>query len=204
MNGFKAYRYYLALKLHFTKEKFNVFENRGNIKGSYETFQARNDRFMFDKLARKYDTDQELIQYYVANFAYGNDNMVYDMEQSEENYITWKRRKESITRTFKNDLDTLQYEVEKNNLDKINTFYFVNTNFPWLVKMYLGKRITIETIHIIDKLGYNIIDNWSAPEAMLIDVDVLRIEKLDGFVKFDKDKCQKIFQNFLHSLMWDV
>ena len=204
MNGFKAYRYYLALKLHFTKEKFNVFENRGNIKGSYETFQARNDRFMFDKLARKYDTDQELIQYYVANFAYGNDNMVYDMEQSEENYITWKRRKESITRTFKNDLDTLQYEVEKNNLDKINTFYFVNTNFPWLVKMYLGKRITIETIHIIDKLGYNIIDNWSAPEAMLIDVDVLRIEKLDGFVKFDKDKCQKIFQDFLHSLMWDV
>ena len=50
MTGFKAFRYYVALKLHFTKDKFNVFENRGNVKGSYQAFDARNDKFLFEKL----------------------------------------------------------------------------------------------------------------------------------------------------------
>jgi len=32
---------------------------------------------MFEKLARKYPVDKELIQYYVANFAYGNDASLF-------------------------------------------------------------------------------------------------------------------------------
>jgi hypothetical protein len=48
MDGFKAYRYYLAIKLHFTTDKFNVFENRGNVKGTREAFNARNDRYIFE------------------------------------------------------------------------------------------------------------------------------------------------------------
>ena len=44
MDGFKAYRYYLAIKLHFTTDKFNVFENRGNVRGTREAFNVRNDK----------------------------------------------------------------------------------------------------------------------------------------------------------------
>jgi hypothetical protein len=69
MDGFKAYRYYLAIKLHFTSDKFNVFENRGNVKGTREAFTARNDRYIFEKLANKYNDDREIIQFFVANFA---------------------------------------------------------------------------------------------------------------------------------------
>jgi hypothetical protein len=68
MDGFKAFKYYIAIKLHFTKDSFDVFKNRGSVKGTREAFNARNDRYVFEKLARKFPVDKELIQYYVANF----------------------------------------------------------------------------------------------------------------------------------------
>ena len=83
MDGFKAYKYYIAIKLHFTKDNFDVFKNRGNVKGTRDAFNARNDRYMFEKLARKYPVDRDLIQFYVANFAYGNDAAVYSFEEAE-------------------------------------------------------------------------------------------------------------------------
>ena len=96
MDGFKAYRYYLALKLHFTSEKFNVFENRGNVKGSREAFEARNDRYIFEKLARKIGNDRDIIQFFVANFAYGNESAIYAGQEADDNLGEWNKRKQSI------------------------------------------------------------------------------------------------------------
>ena len=53
----------MAIKLHFTNDEFNVFENRGRVKGTRDTFNARNDRYIFEKLATKYPTDKEIIQF---------------------------------------------------------------------------------------------------------------------------------------------
>ncbi len=61
MDGFKAYKYYMAIKLHFTKDGFDVFKNRGNVKGTREAFNARNDSYLFEKLARKFPVDKDLI-----------------------------------------------------------------------------------------------------------------------------------------------
>ena len=66
MTGFKAFRYYIAVKLHFNNKNFNVFENKGHVKGSYAAFNARNDKYLFEKLARRFSKDQELIQFLVA------------------------------------------------------------------------------------------------------------------------------------------
>ena len=71
MDGFKAYRYYLAIKLHFTTDKFNVFENRGSVRGTREAFNARNDRYIFEKLATKRTDDKDIIQFFAANFEIG-------------------------------------------------------------------------------------------------------------------------------------
>ena len=48
MDGFKAYKYYMAIKLHFTSLKYNVFETRGHVKGTRDTFNSRNDRYIFE------------------------------------------------------------------------------------------------------------------------------------------------------------
>ena len=201
MDGFKAYRYYLALKLHFTSDKFNVFENRGNVKGSREAFNARNDRYIFEKLARKFNNDRDIIQFFVANFAYGNESAIYAGQEADDNLNEWNRRKQSITKIFIDDLATLLTYVEINKLPTSSIFDFNFNEYPAALKMFLGGKISIETLVIINELDH-IVEHWlDNPTVQHIwSNELLRIKKLIGFVKYDKDKLRKIFTHFVEEL----
>jgi hypothetical protein len=198
MTGFKAFRYYLALKLHFNNDKYNVFENKGNIKYSYENFNSRNDRHIFEKLARKFDTDKDLIQFLVANFAYGHDNMIFAIEEANEYYLEWQKRKQSISRIFKDDLNTIELESQKNALSIDQIINFTLNEYPSIIKLYLGKKIAIESISILNDL-LDFIPKWKQnPSGMLIlESDIRRIEKLKGFVKYEQEKIKPIFNEFI-------
>ena len=52
--GYEAYKKYLSIKLHFTKDEYDYFKYNGEINAKYETFIQRNDRYFFVKAARKY------------------------------------------------------------------------------------------------------------------------------------------------------
>lgn len=198
MTGFKAFRYYLALKLHFNNDKYNVFENKGNIKYSYENFNSRNDRHIFEKLARKFDTDKDLIQFLVANFAYGHDNMIFAIEEANEYYLEWQKRKQSISRIFKDDLNTIELESQKNALSLDQIINFTLNEYPSIIKLYLGKKIAIESISILNDL-LDFVPKWKQnPSGMLIlESDIRRIEKLKGFVKYEQEKIKPIFNEFI-------
>ena len=201
MDGFKAYRYYLAIKLHFTTDKFNVFENRGNVKGTREAFNARNDRYIFEKLARKHDDDKDIIQFFVANFAYGNDNAIYAGAEADEVYTEWLRRKQSISKIFVDDLATLLTHIEINKLTHTSLFNFTDSEYPVALKLFVGGKIKIETLRIIDDL-YPIIEKWKLNTSVryIWDDDLRRIIKLTGFVKYDIIKIKKIFEHFLEEV----
>ena len=201
MDGFKAYRYYLALKLHFNSEKFNVFENRGNVKGSREAFNARNDRYIFEKLARKFVNDREIIQFFVANFAYGNESAIYAGQEADDNLAEWNRRKQSITKIFIDDLASLLTYVEINKLPTSSIFDFNFNEYPAALKLFLGGKISIETLVIINELDH-IVEHWlDNPTVQHIwSNELLRIKKLIGFVKYDKEKLRKIFTHFVEEL----
>ena len=201
MDGFKAYRYYLAIKLHFTTDKFNVFENRGNVKGTREAFNARNDRYIFEKLARKHDDDKDIIQFFVANFAYGNDTAIYAGAEADEVYTEWLRRKQSISKIFVDDLATLLTHIEINKLTHTALFNFTDSEYPVALKLFVGGKIKIETLRIIDDL-YPIIEKWKLNTSVryIWDDDLRRIIKLTGFVKYDIIKIKKIFDHFLEEV----
>ena len=200
MNGFKAYRYYLALKLHFTTDKFNVFENKGHVRGSYETFEARNDKHLFDKLGRKFSTDRELIQFITAQFVYNNQNFIYELEQADDNYRQWIKVKESITKVFSDDLNTIQLEIEKNGYTFDEIFNCTLNDFPVIIKLYLGKRISPHTIAILSNMNEAVSMWLNNPNLSLVLESEIRIlYKMDGFIKYDKEKLQKIYKEFIES-----
>lgn len=198
MTGFKAFRYYLALKLHFNNDKYNVFENKGNIKYSYENFNSRNDKHIFEKLARKFDTDKELIQFLVANFAYGHDNMIFAIEEANEYYLEWQKRKQSITRVFKDDLNTIELESQKNALSLDQIINFTLNEYPSIIKLYLGKKIAIESISILNDL-LDFIPKWKENQSgmLILESDIRKIEKVKGFVKYEADRIKPIFNEFI-------
>ena len=201
MDGYKAYRYYLAIKLHFTTDKFDVFQNRGNVKGTREAFNARNDRYIFEKLAQKHSDDKEIIQFFVSNFAYGNDTAIYAGQEAEDNFMQWNKRKQSITKIFVDDLATLLTHIETNRLKHSAIFEFTENEYPVALKMFVGGKISIETLRIIDDFT-DILEKWNHNLSVkyIWDNEMRRIKKLTGFVKYDKIKIEKIFSAFKEEL----
>ena len=201
MDGYKAYRYYLAIKLHFTTDKFDVFQNRGNVKGTREAFNARNDRYIFEKLAQKHSDDKEIIQFFVSNFAYGKDTAIYAGQEAEDNFMQWNKRKQSITKIFVDDLATLLTHIETNRLKHSAIFEFTENEYPVALKMFVGGKISIETLRIIDDFT-DILEKWNQNLSVkyIWDNEMRRIKKLTGFVKYDKIKIEKIFSAFKEEL----
>lgn len=194
MNGFKAFKFYTALRLHFTDKRFNVFANRGNLRGSYEKFLARNDCGLFEKLARQFSSERDFIQYVAANFMYGNFDCVYHSEESQENYKEFLRRRQSITRVFADDLDTII---------KTGAHYeFSGHTVPDVIQLLLAKKITVETVVILNDLEQFVpqLEQHNHLQ-LLLGNELLRIEKSKQFVRYDRskiDQCYKEFQGELH------
>ena len=195
IDGFKAYKYYMAVKLHFTKDNFDVFKNRGNIKGTREAFNARNDRYIFERLARKFPVDKDVIQFFVANFAYGNDAVVYSSEEAESNYLEWNRRKQSITKIFADDCNKLLMENLKCK-GKTSVFELTENQYPSILKLYLGKLISVESVRIFDDL-IGMVSRWKQNSSLMLihDDEIRRIEKLQGFVKYEPSKIEKLYSD---------
>ena len=49
---FDAYRCYLSLKNHFTKDHYDYLMYRGKTRATVQAFYKRKDRFWFEKFAR--------------------------------------------------------------------------------------------------------------------------------------------------------
>jgi len=201
VNGFKAYKYYMAVKLHFTTDKYNVFDTGGKVKGSVDAFKRRSDRFHFENIAHKISEDKKLIQYYVANFAYGNPGMIWEQEEAQKNYVTWVKRRESIAYIFREDTMKILDHCEKERLDKNRLYSFVGGDYPELLKLYIGKHITLETMRILDDFD-NYLNEWKLNDslALLWDGERRRIEKCKRFVKYDKARIEPLFLNFKKEL----
>ena len=193
MDGFNVYKYYMAVKLHFTTDGYDVFETNGHVKGSRDVFSSRNDRFIFEKLGRKFDKPFDVIQYFVANFAYGNDAVVYCDAESDANLVTWQRRKQSLTQTFKNDIDAILLHVEKNKHTHDRVFKFVQSDHPELLKLFLGSHISIETMVILDSFE-DYLSAWKSNTNLLWEEEYRRIIKCKRFIKFDSYKLVEIYQ----------
>ena len=71
MDAFQVYKYYLALKLHFTTDKYDVIKQRGKVRASRQAFAKRNDLFSINKIAKNY-SDEEVANFLIANFVSGD------------------------------------------------------------------------------------------------------------------------------------
>jgi hypothetical protein len=192
MDGFRAFKYYTALKLHFTDPKFDVFVNRGRVRGTLQRFQMRNDRLLFEKLARQFPIDKEYIQYIASNLMYDNPDVVYQSDEGMANYKEFLRRRQSITRVFQDDLDTI---VKSGAQYKI-----VDDNIPDVIQLLISKKITIETAVILNQLDDFIGKIESNHVHLMFGNLIMRIVKSTKFVKYDSYKVMNHYQNFIEEV----
>ena len=61
----------MALKLHFTTDKYDVIKQKGKVRASRQAFAKRSDLFSINKIAKKF-SDEEVANFLIANFVSGD------------------------------------------------------------------------------------------------------------------------------------
>lgn len=197
MEPYDVYRSYLALKLHFTTDKYNVIEQKGRVRASRQSFFKRTDLFNIKKIASEY-SDSEVVDFLIANFVSGDRwGGVFDSE-ARSNYLSWKKRIESITYTFAKDIDKISFEAEKKQERFIDYFRSFNSQLPKVINMYLRNDISIETLVILNKLNNytDKLDEKLSDNIIWPDVSRL-IKKYSPFLNIDKKKYDDIIRRRL-------
>jgi hypothetical protein len=186
---FECYTIYLALKQHFSNEKYDFFQYNGKVRASIKTYNKRNDRYFFEKLSRKYNK-QELIEYFVASFIIETDPSrlwVGDLkEKAETNYLEWMARVQSLDYRFRDELKKLT-----NGRHLFECIKSESNKHPEIIKQFLKNELSLEVMFILDDLLHFMKESEYDPILKNIN---LRIKKYRPFFAYDKEHFKAIIR----------
>lgn len=204
LDSWQVYRYYLALKLHFTTERYDITKQKGRVRASKASFEKRRDTFFIKKLAAKLK-DKDVINFLIANFVAGNKwGGIFD-SSAENNYKEWQRKIESISYQFNSDLEYLELELEKQKKEFAYIFETEKNQHPLLLQAYLGNKIAIETLIILDDI-FSFINKFEkdlAGDIIWAEVSLL-CRKYKPFFRYDKRKLHGIFHDRFRNQVKDT
>ena len=143
MEAIDTYLMYCALKAHFGKTDYDFVTYHGKTRIKRDSFYKRKDRGFFVKISRKYKTEENIKNYFVSNFI--KDGKGYVSNFSDENYEEWKDKRANFYNQF-----VLEIGPFVKNFNPI--FFIKDDEHPILLKEYLGKRVSLETLIILDEL----------------------------------------------------
>ena len=144
------YLMYCAMKAHFGKGKYDFVQYEGKTKVSRDSFYKRKDRYFFARLAKKYDDPKVIQNWLLSNFV--KDRKGYIANFTDENYDSWRLKREGFFDMFAVEMHSLVQEFEP-------LFEVHSNTHPKLLKEYLGKRVSIETMIVLEVL-VDYCENW--------------------------------------------
>ena len=180
MEPIDVYLMYCAMKAHFGKGDYDFVTYKGKTRIKRDTFYKRKDRSFFVRLSRKYKTEQEIQNYFVANFI--KDKKGYIANFNDENYESWKLKRQGFFDLFEVEMKPLVDAFE-------DLFTVTNGQHPKLMREFLGGRVSLETIIILDEL-VNFGPDWDkALEDDIIWNDLNNlIDNYERFLTIDQEQ----------------
>ena len=192
MNGFEAYQTYLAVTNHFRQKSYDYFRYNGKMKVSESSYMSRKDRWTFEKVAKRFDRD-DFVKYLISNIILHPDDMWIGNMMNGKGEITYKKyvkNIESLTYTYKEDLETL-YDFESN----FNNIFTSEKGHPLLYRFYLRSKVHINTCVILnDLVGYAKL--WRKQDDMMLNEFLDLLDKYSKFLysytNIDKAKYKNL------------
>ena len=174
MEPIDVYLMYCAMKAHFSKNDYDFFTYKGKSRVPRNSFYKRKDRIFFVKLSKKYEEYEDIKNYLVANFIVEKQGYVANF--NDENYETWKEKRNNFY-----DIFTEEIRPFVKNFNQI--FEVKNSEHPLILKEYLGKRVSLETLIILDEL-VGLTKTWNRRMA-------------EDYIWYDLKKLMKNYKRFL-------
>lgn len=195
LSPFDVYKMYLAFKLHFTTDNYDAIAMKGRVRASQNAFARRRDLTSIRKISEKL-SEKEVADFLVANFVSGDKwGGLFDAE-AREVYTEWMRRNQRLTYQFEQDVDALFIEAVESQTDFKDIFRSRDGNHPLVIKSYIRKTISIETVVILDrfvkymdKLNESISEKFLFPEVYRI------TKKYKPFLHYDEERMYGILRS---------
>lgn len=191
MSGFDCYKTYLAVNNHFKQKAYDYFKYHGKINVKETSYEARKDKYFFEKASRKFKRD-EFVKYLVSYFIQGN-TWVGDLLtiKTEIDYKKWRKRVESLSYNFKEELAHIHDKEE--NFNRI--FVVKDGKHPLVFRLYQRGKVSLETLVILDTL-VDFTKHWSSVDDYVLNDIVEMIHKyrpfLNHFTSTSKEKWKSI------------
>lgn len=140
LSGYETFCTYLALKNHFTQEKYDFFKYNGKVHVSKDAFLTRRDRFQFEKFARRHEDPKSFM---LANFL-EDKTWVGEFldDEAADVYRQYVKTIQSMSYTFKNEIEQVD--------DLKDLFRNKPNEYPLIVTLLMNKRMSIQTFVILD------------------------------------------------------
>ena len=187
MTGYDTYICYMALKQHFTTDRYDFIKYGGKIKSNVSTYEKRKDRFFFEKLSKKREAKNIMISNMITNPKI----WVGDLLSVEANdvYVQWLRRQESLSYIMASNMDELDVDFDSN-------FIVKDGQYPTVINKQLKCEIAPETLVILTKL-VGCLSYWDSNINDTIFWPTLRrmIIKYEPFIQYDLEKIRKLVLN---------
>ena len=192
---YQVYCEYLAQKSHFSNVKYDYFKYNKKVRASATSFNARSDKYWFEKTSRKYK-DEEIVDFLVANFIESSSvNQIWIGEiinSGERTYVEWMKRQQSLTYLFKEQSEELLSET------KLEDAFNCSKGHPAVLKKFLGGKIGIETLVIYDIIFQfgNVFDTKLMDPVW--ETVSLKIKKYRPFLNIDVFQYKKLLREIVN------
>ena len=192
---FEVYTTYLALKRHFTSNTYNYFKYRGKTRTSTNSFNKRKDKYVFEKLSRKYG-DEEIKLYFLASFVYSDapaSVWVGDIIRvGEKQFQQLIKTHQSLSYLFTQECEAIFSQ------HKLPEAFDATMGHPPILKGYLRGEVSIETLVILEMVfGFskNLDRKLKDP---VWDIVCMKMRKYRPFLNIELDKFKKILRNIVY------
>lgn len=192
MSAFEVFRTYVAIKTHFTTDRYDYFRYGNNLnRVTPESFNKRNDIYFFERLGTQYK-EKDIVEFFVSNFIVNSNFYIKNMDS--ENLMEWRRRQQSISYLFKTDLENITNECGTLN----NALQCQRGTHSKALRMFLGGHIMLETLVMLNRLTKfaNRYDNIIGDDVIWKRMSKT-LKKYDPFVTFDTSKAKKLVAEHL-------
>ena len=191
MMPFDAYRCYLSLKNHFTKDHYDFHKYGGKTRATKQAFYKRKDRFWFEKVSRQ-KNDKEVVDFFVSNFVYTTDPSTMwigeMIKEGEGRYQDWQKKVQSLSYVFREEINSLFDDK------KVDDVFDCSKGHPPILKSYLGGDISIETMVICDHVFGYVKDFDKRLKDPVWETVSRKIKKYSPFLNIDIFRYKKILK----------
>jgi hypothetical protein len=142
MDRLKVLRLYLATRLHFTNDKYDIFQYKAAVKNCNDLTlnKSKQRRSLVERLAKRFNTPGQVMGYLFPQWLYSDGASLYDQIDSEDNYNRWQKFRSAPEYHVMNDL--ADYDIN----------WIMSGDLPEIITLILAGKIQLETGVVLQKL----------------------------------------------------